>query len=720
MVCSRSSHDRAYRPTTLIEARSKVTTLIYNNIGRKINQIAPLGRVTTWTWDEVGNELTMTDPRGNTVTKGYDANNRLTTETYTGDRTHSYDYDPVGNRTSASGPSPDGTGTGTYVTTYTSRNETLAVAGPNSRTTTYSYTNVVGRRSSLIDQDEGTTLYLYDSSARQNRIVSPQDKTTTFTFDTANRQKTKLLADCTLTTWTYEAAGNTLGIHTTNDGGANTVSRLTYTYDNVNNRLTQVDNDSVVVTWSYDAAYQLETEQANGQYPYNITYTYDPVGNRLTANDSGAVTTSSYDAANQLTTQIDSTGITTFTYDGCGNQTAKESPEGNTYSTYDGANQATEIEPPSGPISFIYNALYQRVQKAVEGAPIIKFIYDLKTLLAETDEDDVTTKSFTSGTAGPGGEFGDLISEYDPVNLEESYPVYDAQWSTRELLDGNCDHVASYRNKAFGLVSQASTQAWCTLSVNQWDNLSTDGWNQLPTCNPTGVFGFGGNSGYYYDQETDLYLMGGGGQGRYYDPAVGRFTTQDPIGVDGDDDNNLYRYVGNNPVNKIDPSGNQEESKAENRAFEIKLEQAFRDIYPESVSLLDLYKLFGGKIVRRPVWSWRASVRWYPQHAVSGRKYDEIVFDDSVEDLEWAAKKLRSRLVWMMNDTRSEMRRMYDISKRGTDIDWEKFMKERLKNGLGTGPFMRQSQVSPFYLEQLNKEFVGPSALTLTSLRLDA
>ncbi len=52
--------------------------------------------------------------------------------------------------------------------------------------------------------------------------------------------------------------------------------------------------------------------------------------------------------------------------------------------------------------------------------------------------------------------------------------------------------------------------------------------------------------------------MGGGGQGRYYDPAAGRFNTQDPIGLDGGDPN-LYRYVGNDPVNGIDPSGNQEE-----------------------------------------------------------------------------------------------------------------------------------------------------------------
>ncbi|HTU16977.1 MAG TPA: RHS repeat-associated core domain-containing protein [Gemmataceae bacterium] len=39
-----------------------------------------------------------------------------------------------------------------------------------------------------------------------------------------------------------------------------------------------------------------------------------------------------------------------------------------------------------------------------------------------------------------------------------------------------------------------------------------------------------------------------------YDPSVGRWLEQDPIGFDAGDAD-LYRYVGNNPTNAIDPSG---------------------------------------------------------------------------------------------------------------------------------------------------------------------
>jgi RHS repeat-associated protein len=41
---------------------------------------------------------------------------------------------------------------------------------------------------------------------------------------------------------------------------------------------------------------------------------------------------------------------------------------------------------------------------------------------------------------------------------------------------------------------------------------------------------------------------------RYYDPEVGRFISEDPIGFDGGDVN-LYTYVGGNPVTGVDPLG---------------------------------------------------------------------------------------------------------------------------------------------------------------------
>lgn len=43
-------------------------------------------------------------------------------------------------------------------------------------------------------------------------------------------------------------------------------------------------------------------------------------------------------------------------------------------------------------------------------------------------------------------------------------------------------------------------------------------------------------------------------RGRYYSPSLQRFISEDPIGFNGGDVN-LYAYVGNSPVNHIDPFG---------------------------------------------------------------------------------------------------------------------------------------------------------------------
>jgi RHS repeat-associated protein len=52
------------------------------------------------------------------------------------------------------------------------------------------------------------------------------------------------------------------------------------------------------------------------------------------------------------------------------------------------------------------------------------------------------------------------------------------------------------------------------------------------------------------DPETNLYYY----RARYYDPSVGRFISEDPLGFEAGDPN-FYAYVGNNPINANDPSG---------------------------------------------------------------------------------------------------------------------------------------------------------------------
>ena len=265
----------------------------------------------------------------------------------------------------------------------------------------------------------------------------------------------------------------------------------------------------------------------------DISYEYDAVGNRtkMTSVLGGATTTTTYtyDAANQLTSEINSfTGTTTYTYDDAGNLTEKDSPGGMTTYDYDARGLMVEADPGS-PVTYTYNADGQRVRKET-ASETINYLYDFSRLLEQSDASHDPQTSYTSTE----DEYGDLVSEYDQSGTPTSrYYTYDGLGSTDALVDPDGDVTDRYEYTAFGF--RAHTQ----------------GSSETP-------FTFVGRQQYQRESEVDLYLLGGGnraGGGRYYDPDVGRFLSKDRL--EDDALANAYRYVGNNPVNATDPSGEE-------------------------------------------------------------------------------------------------------------------------------------------------------------------
>ena len=58
---------------------------------------------------------------------------------------------------------------------------------------------------------------------------------------------------------------------------------------------------------------------------------------------------------------------------------------------------------------------------------------------------------------------------------------------------------------------------------------------------------------YFYDSESDLHYL----NSRYYNPEIGRFINADSQLSVGNDliGMNLFAYCGNNPVNRVDHTG---------------------------------------------------------------------------------------------------------------------------------------------------------------------
>jgi RHS repeat-associated protein len=105
------------------------------------------------------------------------------------------------------------------------------------------------------------------------------------------------------------------------------------------------------------------------------------------------------------------------------------------------------------------------------------------------------------------------------------------------VLYFHCDHIGT----PLALLDQHKKIVWAARR-DPWGNLQEQ-------YNPSGIIQPIGLPGQHYDMETGLYYNGH----RYYDARMGCYINQDPIGLRGG--LNLYGYTGNNPLNRIDPSG---------------------------------------------------------------------------------------------------------------------------------------------------------------------
>jgi RHS repeat-associated protein len=360
-------------------------------------------------------------------------------------------------------------------------------------------------RVTMTDPENGTTHYSYDTLNRLSGLNDFQSHNFTFSYDAVSRRTQLTRPNGINTNYSYDNVSHLLSV--LHQLGSTTVDGASYTYDSAGNRTAKTNRSSnVTSSYGYDAIYQL-TGVSQGSTPTE-SYTYDGVGNRLS---SLGVSPYAYNSSNQLT----STPSATYTYDSNGSTLTKVNSSGTTTYNWDYVNQLSSVVLPAsgGTVSFKYDPFGRRIQKSGPSGTV-NYLYDGDNLLEEVDS---SGNLLTRYTQGPGLD--------------------------RPLAELRSSTTSYYEADALGTVTSLANSSGTLANTYTYDSF---GKLTASTGTLTNPFQYTGRE---FDSETGLYFY----RARYYDNAVGRFISEDPIAFEGGND--FYVYVQNNPSLWTDPLG---------------------------------------------------------------------------------------------------------------------------------------------------------------------
>jgi RHS repeat-associated protein len=316
------------------------------------------------------------------------------------------------------------------------------------------------------------------------------------------------------------------------------VSDFLYGYDRNSNAVYRDDqvNTSFGELYTYDGLNQLSSFQRGtlnstkdgitGTTSQSQNWNYDALGNWNSVTTDGSTQTRTANAQNEITSI---SGATTPTYDSNGNMTGDET--GKTF-VYDAWNRLVAVKTGSTVLeTFGYDGMNRRVSQTV-GSTTTNLIYSDQDQVLEEQIDGETTMRYVWSPVYVNAMILRDRATTTPGTLDERlWVMQDANWNVIGLVDGSGNVVERYAYTPFGV----QTIYDATYNVRSGGS----------------AYGFGyGFQGMRFDAVSGLNEA----DERWYSSTLGRWTSNDPIGFAGGEDN-LYGMVGDNPVNATDSSG---------------------------------------------------------------------------------------------------------------------------------------------------------------------
>ena len=332
-------------------------------------------------------------------------------------------------------------------------------------------------------------------------------------------------------------------------GSGTIMDRYQYGYDRAGNRLFKNNllDTALSELYSYGNLNQLTSfsrgvlSDANSDGLFDTVsspsrtqaWSLDALGSNwanLTANGTGQSRT--HNAQNQVT----GVGSASLTFDANGSLTADESGRG---FVYDAWNRLVAVRNTANSpiVGYSYDVLSRRIIEDRPNANTVDHLYYstgwqvLEERRGGTSSGDVRKQYFWSV------DYVDALTarvDYASGAVSATYHAqYDANWNVTAIADATSGIVERYTYDPYGVV----TVLYANWSVRGG---SPYGWNYL-------------HQGGRFDVDSNLYHF----RNRDYSATLDRWTQTDPIGFDAED-LNLYRYVGNGPLNGVDPWGLRE------------------------------------------------------------------------------------------------------------------------------------------------------------------